>query len=321
MNSAADWLEFSVRTGGEAAEAVVELFNRYGRGGAVVEVPVDCFEHELATAPPPAEVLVKAYLPLDGSDADLRQRLEEGLWHLAQILPFPPATIRRLAEEDWANAWKQQYHPLRVGRRLLIVPAWQEHEEAPGVLPILLEPGMAFGTGLHPTTRLCLRAMEDELATGCRVLDVGTGSGILAIAAVRLGAGAVVGLDTDPVAVRVAEENAARNGMSGRVAFRLGTLPGSTPRAWAATQALGGAAPPGLDEGAFDLVVANILAPVISSMAPALARHTAPAGRLVVSGIIESQEADVAAALQGQGLTILRRAQEADWVALVAGRE
>jgi ribosomal protein L11 methyltransferase len=334
-----DWLEFSVVADGEAAEAVAELFNRYGRGGAVVETSIDCFEHELTRAPTPSSVTVKTYLPLDESTKVHRQRLEEGLWHLGRIVPIPEPVVRELPEEDWANAWKQHYRPLRIGRKIQIVPAWQAADPVPGRVVIRLEPGMAFGTGLHPTTRLCLEALENLLASGLgrasahssramsrakrgeqhgrsNVLDVGTGCGVLAIAAAKLGARSVLALDADPVAVAVARENMVSNGVSDVVAVQFGTLPGGDRSSGA-----GGAMLPVLqDTGPYSLVMINILAPVIIRMAPALATRIAPGGRLIVAGLIEAQEADVERALLEQGLQIAGRAQEKDWVALVARR-
>lgn len=308
------WLEFSVTTDGEAAEAVVELFNRYVQGQAVIETPVDCFEYELPTTVPPSTVVVKTYLPLDGGAAGIQQRLEQGLWHLGQIYPLPEPVLRELAEEDWAEAWKQQYHLLRAGRRIVIVPAWEEYEPVPGEIVVYLEPGMAFGTGLHPTTRLCLEALEAHLAPGGTVLDVGTGSGVLAIAAAKLGARLVLALDADPVAVTVAEENVQRNGTAAQVAVRHGSLPGGdvVPRHFLIDGTLDL-----LTAGSYDLVLVNILAPVIRGMAEALAARAAPGGRLITAGLIETQEADVTLALQGQGLQVIERTQEKDWVALV----
>ena len=311
------WLEFSVTTDGEAAEAVVELFNRHGQSRAVVETPLDCFEYELAQAPEPADVIVKTYLPLDGGATELRRRLEEGLWHLRQIYPFPEPDIRELAEEDWAEAWKRQYHMLRLGQRTVIVPAWEAYAPAAGEIVIRLEPGMAFGTGLHPTTRLCLEALERHLRPDCAVLDVGTGSGILAIAAAKLGARAVLALDADPVAVRVAQENAATNGVGDRVTVRHGSLPGGG-EVWGTYAA--GESPKLVKAGRFDLVLINILAPVIVGMAPALAARLGPGGQIIAAGLIESQEGDVANALNRQELEIVERVQEKDWVLLVVRR-
>ncbi len=319
-----DWLEFSITTDSETAEAIIELFNRHGHGGAVVEVPVDCLEDDLATAAPPAQVIVRAYLPADDPEQDRDsgektpgRLLEEGLWALSMIRPLPAPQIRRLAEEDWANAWKQQYHVLRIGRRTRIVPAWEEYDAQPGEVIVRLEPGMAFGTGLHPTTRLCLEAMESSVVPGCSVLDVGTGSGILAIAAARLGAASVLALDTDPVAVTVARENAGRNQVADQITVRQGSVrqaPGWSPGGAGGTFYL-------LEEGVFDRVVVNILAPVIRSLAAGLAAHTAPGGQLIASGIIETQEADVLDSLRAHGFRLVSRAQEADWVALVVQRE
>lgn len=309
------WLEISVTTDPEAAEAVMELFNRYGQGGAVVETPVDCFEYELSTTRLPSNVIVKTYLPLDGSADTVRQRLEQGLWHLEGIYPLPEPVIRELAEEDWAEAWKKQYHLLRVGARIVIAPAWEEYASAPGEVVIRLEPGMAFGTGLHPTTCLCLEALQQYLTPGATVLDVGSGSGVLAIAAAKLGARSVLALDADPVAVTVARENVRLNDVVDQVMVRHGSLPGGEKVPWRFT--VDGDLEL-VNREHYDLVLINILAPVIVGMAPALAARCAPGGRLVVAGLIESQEGDVVEALGAQGLEVIERGQEKDWVSLIA---
>ena len=309
------WLEICVQAGSdtEVAEAVTTLFNRYGYGGAVVEVPVDLFEHELDTASLSPQVVVKTYLPLDGTSDELRRRLEEGLWHLAQIHPFPEPDIRELAETDWAEAWKQHYHLLRIGRRLVIVPAWEAYEPAPAEIVIRLEPGMAFGTGLHPTTRLCLKAIEQCLSPGQAVLDVGTGSGVLAIAAAKLGAHPVLAIDADPQAVSAAQQNVAMNGVANQIKVQHSTLPGGEdlPAYFVLDQPL-----EPLDAGQFEVIAVNILAPVIVGMAPALAARLAPGGCLVAAGLIDSQEDEVVAAFGAQGLQVVNRSQEKDWVCL-----
>lgn len=312
-----DWLEISVATDSEVAEAVVELFGRYGWGRAVVETPVDCFEDELPALSQSSPVIVKTYLPLDGSAEAVRLRLEVGLWHLGQICPISDPTVRTLTERDWAEAWKQQYHLQRIGRHTVIVPAWEEYAPAPHENIIRLEPGMAFGTGLHPSTRLCLRAMEDHLTLGSDVLDVGTGSGVLAIAAAKLGARSVLALDADLVAVTVAQENVVMNAVAEQVSVRHGTLPGgnAVPMHFAAGSPL-----ESLDSGQFDLILINILAPVIISVAPDLVARLAPTGRVIAAGLIESQEQDVREAFRREGLWLMERTQEADWVALVAQR-
>lgn len=332
----ADWLELSVAADGEAAEAVIELFNRYGHGGAVMETLFDsgsAWEHELSGAPPPSVVTIKAYLPSNEEGRTLRRRLEEGLWHLGRIYPVPEPVVRELMEEDWANAWKQQYQPLPIGRKTLIVPAWHADNPISDRIVIRLEPGMAFGTGLHPTTRLCLMALEDALVptrnaaaqherrSASSVLDVGTGTGVLAIAAAKLGAQVVFALDTDPVAASVARENVQNNGVSEQVTVLHGTLPvGKGIPGVERQPAWSGTSPASLDQGAFDLVVINILAHVIIDMMPALSARISPGGRLVAAGLVEGQEHEVVRAMLEEELHVIGRAQEKDWVVLVAER-
>jgi ribosomal protein L11 methyltransferase len=283
----------------------------------VLETPVDCFEYELSAVPPPPTVIVKTYLPLDADIEEPRRRLEEGLWHLGQIYPLPEPVFREMEEEDWAEAWKRQYHRLRVGQRTVIVPAWEDYSAAADEVVIRLEPGMAFGTGLHPTTRLCLEAIEQHLRAGASVLDVGTGSGVLAIAAAKQGARSVLALDADSAAVTVALENVEHNGESDTVAVRHGSLPGGdvVPRFFDLDGTL-----ELLDSGQYDLILVNILAPVIMGLTPALAARLGPEGRLIVAGLIDSQEKDVETALLTSGLQVFERSQEKDWVALVARR-
>jgi len=182
----------------------------------------------------------------------------------------------------------------------VIKPPWQEHKSQPGEVVIELDPGMAFGTGLHPTTQMCLQALEEHLGPGAKVLDLGTGSGILAIAAAKLGAGYVLALDNDPLAVRAAQANVQSNGVQNIVSVELGSLDKATDR--------------------FDLLFVNILARVIIELAgQGLMDRVRPTGLLIAAGIIEEQEAEVTAALREQGLEIVERRQEKDWVTLVGG--
>jgi ribosomal protein L11 methyltransferase len=289
------WLEVSVQADGEAAEAVSEVFNRYGRGGVVLSTE---FDDESGNT---AVVTVKTYLPLDEEGLKTRRRIEEALWHLSQIHPLPPPEFRELAEEDWAHAWKKHYHVLRVGQRMVIKPSWQEYKLLPDDVVIELDPGMAFGTGLHPTTRMCLQALEKHLEPGAKVLDLGTGSGILAIAAAKMGAGSVLALDNDPLAVKAAQANVKSNGVQNVVTVELGSLDRAT--------------------GEFDLVLVNILARVIVELADqGLVDRVQPTGLMIAAGLIEEQEAEVTAALSEHGLKTIERRQEKDWVTLVGGR-
>ena len=241
-----DWLEVSVEVDGEAAEAVSEVLNRYGRGGVVIE-------HLLASGPGAHdrvdELRVKAYLP--AGDAALKRTVEEALWHLGQLYPIPDPTFTLLAEADWAEAWKAHYSVLHLGRRTVVVPRWQEYVPQPDEIVVTLDPGMAFGTGTHPTTRLCLAALEDAILPGMRVLDLGTGTGVLAIAAAKQGAASVLALDIDELAVDAARENVAANGVQDIVHIESGSL--DAARSWASAN--NDALRPGLGQhtGARDL--------------------------------------------------------------------
>ena len=272
------------------AEAVSELFNRYY--GAVLSTD---FDEALGNAP---VVTVRTYLPMDAEGVRTKQRIEEALWHLSQIYPLPPPQFRELAEEDWANAWKKYYHVLRVGQRIVIKPLWQEYRPEPDEIVVVLDPGMAFGTGLHPTTRMCLQALEEHLKPGARVLDLGTGSGILAIAAAKLGASSVLALDKDLLAVRAAQANVKSNEVQNIINVELGSLDKAA--------------------GKFDLALVNILARVIIELVnQGLVDRIGPSGLMILAGFIEEQEAEVAAALREHGVAIVERRQEKDWVALV----
>jgi ribosomal protein L11 methyltransferase len=294
------WLEVSVQVDGEAAEAVSGVFNRYGRGGAVLSTDFDDDVRRLSPGDA-AVVTVKTYLSLGEEGRKARRRIEEALWHLSQIHPLPAPEFRELAEDDWANAWKKHYHVLRIGQRIVIKPSWQEHERQPDEVVIELDPGMAFGTGLHPTTRMCLRALEEHLKPGDKVLDLGTGSGILAIAAAKLGAGSVLALDNDPLAVKAARANVRANGVQDLVAVEHGSLDKATEE--------------------FELVLVNILARVIIELVDqGLVDRVRPTGLLVAAGIIAEQEVEVAAVLRERGLEIVERRQEKDWVLVGGGR-
>lgn len=306
------WVEVSVRADGEAAEAVSELFNRLnsrpdGQGGAVTEVggfdPVGDEHHPFVT--------VRTYLPAEEPDtADRQRQIEEGLYFLGRIYPLSEPQIRPLAEEDWANAWKASYHPLRVGR-FLIIPAWEQDtvQPAEGELPIVLDPGMAFGTGLHPSTQLCLQAMPAVVKPGHRVLDAGCGSGILSIAAARLGAARVDAFDVDPIAVTATLENASLNCLPLAIHAVQSTGPDEADAFWLPV----GAAPP-----VWDVILVNILPHVIRLLLEqGLHTYRATGGRMILAGIIEEREPELVAYLAEQGLTVVDRLAQSDWVALV----
>lgn len=332
-------LEISVVVDSEAAEAVSELFNRYNGGGyeeeneageaagggAVIEATgFDDFNQPIDGE---FRMVVKTYIKPGRRGQEIRRQIEEGLWHLGRIYPIPEPEIRVVREEDWAHAWKKFYKPMRVGKRVVLKPTWEEFTAEPDDLVIELDPGMAFGTGLHPSTRLCLAALEELIRPGDAVLDLGTGSGILAIAAAKLGAQYIVATDIDPIAVSVAQANLAVNGLAPIAAnSSAGDLPAFTPTGFTPTVEVRQESVPAGMAGRFQVILANILAEVLVGLFDGkygnvpLAEPLAPGGHLVLSGIIEEKGEMVAAAAARHGLALVGRRQENDWLALVVRR-
>ena len=299
------WLELTVRVHPEAVESVSELLSRYTSGGVAIEEPFELVdegqEYRVLAGKP---VDVHAYTPIDGTEEEVRQRVAEGLWHLGSLGSHFVGELqtRTVNEEDWANAWKEFFHVTHIGRRLVIRPSWREYAPKDEEVVLTLDPGMAFGTGLHPTTRMCLEQVERLTRPGMRVFDVGTGSGILALAAAKLGASGVYAIDNSSVAVESATENVAFNDLGQRVQVKLGVLNEEEAARLA---------------GQFDLVLVNILAHIIGGMAPQLAQVVAPGGLLVASGIIEARRPDAELPLLAAGLELTDTVMIDDWVALV----
>ncbi len=290
-----EWLQVSVEVEAETAEAVADVLSRFAPNGVAIEM-LSAGQTSVAE-----QAAVKAFLPVGLDTPNIQRQVEEALWHLGQIAPIPAPTFTVVVEANWADAWKEHFHPLRVGQRIVIKPTWREFESHPGDIVIELDPGMAFGTGLHPTTQMCLLALEGRVQPGMTVLDMGTGSGILAVAAARLGAERVLALDNDPVAVQAAQENVVRNGVADVVTVAEGSLDQVA--------------------GVFDLVVVNILSRVILELVErGLADHVKMGGAWVAAGIIDSQAAEVEAALRAAGLHVTEHQQVADWVALIGKR-
>ncbi len=310
------WLELAVSVDHEAVEAVSEILSRAAPGGTSVEPAFELVEEGLAArvdVERPAQV--RAHLPLLDVPAvrGAVTRAERELGHLQAfgLRPIGDLTATVVHEEDWANAWKAHFPVLRVGERIVIRPTWRRHRRRQGDVVLALDPGMAFGTGLHPTTRLCLATLESladrgVLRTGApdgsaaRVLDVGSGSGILSIAAGLLGARSVLAVDVDPIAVEATGANARRNRLGRVITAREGSSPSG--------------------EGPFDVVLANLIASLLVRLADGLAADLRPGGTLIASGIFENREAEVAAALEARGLRIAGRRAEGDWVALEVTR-
>ncbi len=298
----ARWLEVSLTVDGEMAEAVSEVLNRFVSQGVVVEQAVQYNDAEdLGT--PYGPVKVYGYLVIDEHIEETRQRLEEALYFLGRIQPLPEPAFRAIADENWMESWKQHYHPIPIGEKLLILPAWVE-EYDPARIPVRIDPSMAFGTGTHPTTQLCMAMVEKYTLPGKPVIDVGCGSGILSIAALKLGASKAVGVDIDNASVKATDENAEANGVADLLECGVGSVRE-------------------LRQGHFSLrrapvVVANILAPVIIRLFDdGLADLLERGGTLVLSGILAEQAAGVEVAGQAKGLEFVERVQQNDWVAIV----
>ncbi|MEK7778113.1 MAG: 50S ribosomal protein L11 methyltransferase [Chloroflexota bacterium] len=299
----AKWLELSIRTTPEYVEPLSELFRRYGEGSVVVEEEGDWDpDNDPANPGPPTSVVVKTYIPVDATTANRRGMIDVGVRLVSLLQPTGGLQERVLDEGEWEAAWKAHFTLLRIGKRLVIKPTWQEYTPAAGEVVLELDPGMAFGTGHHPTTRMCMEELERRLRPGMRILDLGTGSGILAIAAAKLGADTVFALDVDPSAIQAAGDNIRHN----RVASRVRLFPGTLPN-------------PKVLPGSIDMVVANITARAIAEKAKPMAEALAPGGLVIASGIIRERQAEAETALQGMML-IRDRRYDGDWVALVAER-
>ena len=305
-----NWLEVSLTVNGELAEAVADVLARFAPNGVMTEQGVKFVNDEdegTATGP----ITVRAYLPADGQLEDTRQKLEESLYYLGMIQPLPPATFKMIADQNWMEAWKQHYKPIPIGQRLIIIPAWIDSPE-PERIPIKIDPGMAFGTGTHPTTQLCMALME-KFFVGAdghpppQVIDVGCGSGILSIAALKLGAKQALGADIDEPSIKNSRENADVNGIGDELLLGVGSV----------TEILAG-------KFAFKsapLVVANILAPIIIRLFDAgLADLVEPEGTIILSGILQEQSQSVIEAGQAKGLKMNEMSQIEDWVAMAMSR-
>ena len=294
------WLELSVEADVEAVEAVSEILGRVSAGTIVqparlIRDPDD----ELAVREDPAGGYAVVAHIADAPDAPAAvESTERALWHLQAfgLRHVGELRVRTVADADWAEAWKAHYVPQRVGR-VVVVPSWSSEPIGLGELPIILDPGMAFGTGLHPTTRGCLQLLQEISPMPDRVLDVGCGSGILGLAALRLGADRVLGLDTDPSAIEATRANAERNGLAERLEAAIGTLP-ERPR------------------DTYPLVLANLVAALLIELAPRLAAHLAPGGALLAGGILSPKADAVVAAMGATGLVVGSRVDDGEWVTL-----
>jgi len=298
------WLEVSLTVDGELAEAVADVLARFAPNGVVTEQGMK------DRGTPAGPISVRAYLEIDEHTEETRQKLEEALYFLGMIQPVPTPIYKEIADQNWMEAWKQHYQPIPIGERLIIVPVWLD-SPIPERIPIKIDPGMAFGTGTHPTTQLSLEMIEKCIETlkvsktfrVLNMIDIGCGSGILSIAALKLGAQAALGVDIDLDSVKNARENADKNGVGDEFILGQGSV----------TEVLDGKFP----FKQAPLVVANILAPIIIRLFDGgLVDLVESDGKVILSGILDEQEGKVLEAAQAKGLVLNERKQMGDWVAL-----
>lgn len=305
MNTTATgpWLELAVEVAGLDAELAADLLRQACPGGVAIEAASRLDrETDAYVLDGDAPALVKGYLPAGAGTDRVQQSLRLALQ--AAPLQRPPTwrSAQVLEDEDWRDSWKKYFGIQRIGQRLVIAPGWVEYTARDGEIVLRIDPGMAFGTGQHQTTAMCLRALEELVHGGESVLDLGCGSGILALAAAKLGAARVLAIDNDEQAVKASRENAAINGVGDVIEVREGTLSA------------------GEASDTFDILVANISAITLGRLAPALAAAIKPGGILITSGFLEEALIDLRDAFTTNGLGVEREVHDGQWRTFIARR-
>ncbi|MEV5112812.1 50S ribosomal protein L11 methyltransferase [Peribacillus frigoritolerans] len=309
------WSEFAIQTTNEAVEPVSNILHEAGASGVVIEDPLELVKerenvfgeiyHLNPDDYPDEGVVIKAYLPVNSFLGDTIDAIKESINNLLLFdidLGKNVVSISEVNEEEWATAWKKYYNPVKISERFTIVPTWEDYTPVSSdELIIELDPGMAFGTGTHPTTVMCIQALERTVTPGDLVVDVGTGSGVLSIAAALLDAKRIQSLDLDEVAVQSAKQNVELNNVQDKVSVSQGNLLD------------------GVNEQA-DIVVANILAEVIMRFTDDVAKVVKPGGYFIASGIIQTKKQDVKEAIIASGFTVEETILMEDWVAIIAKR-
>jgi len=308
MENAIHWVEVKLKCDGELAEALAEVLGRFVSGGVVIE-SVTWFNPRTQENEPTGVLNVFGYLPFDENLEEQRDKLDAALGHLGLITPIPTPQYRPIQDQNWMDAWKQHYLPIPIGEKILILPAWNTPDKDEKRVVIHIDPAMAFGTGTHPTTQLCLRLLERHIKQGDKIIDVGCGTGILSIAALKMGASHAIAVDTDSQAVRATLENAAINHLTDGA---LETGNGSVEEILSGYFTIRDA----------PLVMVNILAKVIIHIfKQGLSRLVLEGGKLLLSGILEHQVDEVLQAANEAGFTLVEQLSDGDWVSLAMIRK
>ena len=302
MGDEVSWLEVKVVCNGEIAESVNEVLSRYVTHGVVTETDAkydDAEEVLLETG----EIRVFGYLINDETVEEKRQKIEEALWHLNMISPVPQPTYNIIQDQNWMESWKKYYNPIKIGKKLLILPEWIENPE-PDRIAIKIDPSMAFGTGTHPTTQLCMLLMEDVVQPGDEVIDVGCGSGILSIAAIKLGARRALGVDLDYPSIVATKMNAELNQVIEKIDVGLASVIEILDEKFTIATA--------------ELVLVNILAPIIKRLFhQGLEKLIKSDGTIILSGILDHQSDEIIQIAEELGLKLVSKEMINDWVGLI----
>lgn len=303
VDDKANWLKISLTCDGEIAEVVAEILGRYVEEGVAIEsiTVFDTDDYEFKST---GNVKVIGYIRSNEDTESKKAKFEEALWHLNQIVPIPKAQYEFIEDEDWMAKWKQNYRPIEIGEKILIVPSWIEEINNNNRIIIRIDPAMAFGTGTHPSTQLCLQAIEDYLLEGVEIIDLGCGSGILSVAGLLLGARYALAVDTDKQSVLATRKNAELNHVSPHLHVFNGSLAEIIKENYPISKA--------------SFVVANILAPVIIRLlSEGLADLKTKDGYIVLAGILDHQKIEVLNACENVGLALTKEYKNGDWIALV----
>lgn len=287
------WIELSVIADGEMIDPLVQIFDRYSKNGVVLE---DVEESKKLSK---NLTKVRTYLPNDSDYENALNQIDVGVRLLAHVGIVSKLSKRVIDEKEWHESWKKHFSILEVGKTLAVVPSWLSSKHIDRKIIIELDPGMAFGTGHHPTTRMCMEMLETLVNPGDRVLDLGCGSGILSIASAKMGSKWVVGIDIDPTAVRVARENIGINGITDGVSILNGSIPDDD-----------------IDKYSNDIIVANISSKVILDLAKEITLYLKPGGNLIVSGFLDINENEVIDKFKNYNLNVVSKLITVDWVAL-----